>query len=101
MGRMICKVHGNVAFWDTCQHVAKELDKGQVPLGHRFWNMYLCDACFSGFEPYDNLISLPMTDAMARADDDQWKAFEAAYNALEGRRSFCVECVAALERKNP
>jgi hypothetical protein len=30
-------------------------------------------------------------------DDARWEAFEAAYEAIEGRRGFCLKCVAELE----
>jgi hypothetical protein len=102
MGIMICHAHGDVAFVETCSHVAGQLDAGKRPHGRRFSilsEMMICDDCFEllGFEQFISLADLPVEEAID-VDDGRWEAYEAAYERLEGRRVFCVKCVAELER---
>jgi hypothetical protein len=104
MGIMICKTHGRVGFVETCSHVAKQIDDRKFPNGHRFTiggNFFICDDCFNslGFERFVSLAELPLDEAIM-VDDGRLEAAEAAYNAIEGRRLFCLECVAELERQN-
>jgi hypothetical protein len=100
---MICKTHGRVGFVETCSHVAKQIDDRQLPTGRRFTilgNLFVCDDCFNslGFEPFISLADLPIEEAV-KIDDGRWEASEAAYDAIEGRRAFCLKCVAELERQ--
>lgn len=104
MGIMICKTHGRVGFVETCQHVAQQIDSGKIPAGHRFTNLVdllICDECYDrfGFEQFSDLAKLPPEES-AKMDDSRWQAFEAAYEAVKGRRSHCLKCVAELEPKN-
>ena len=104
MGIMICKIHGRVNFVETCSHVAKQIGSQQRPHGRRLTIMgqlFVCEACFVslGFDRFNDLDGLP-PEEWADVDNAHWKAYEAAYNALEGRRAFCLKCVAELERQN-
>jgi len=45
-----------------------------------------------------SLADLPFEEAI-KVDDGRWEAFDAAYEAIEGRRLFCLKCVAELERQ--
>jgi hypothetical protein len=100
---MICETHGRVGFVETCSHVAKQLRELEQPIGRRFTilgNLFICDECFSslGFDRCISLANLPMEQAVA-VEDGRWEAFDAAYSALEGRRSFfCLKCLAERER---
>jgi len=101
MGIMICNTHGRVGFVETCSHVAKQIDDRKYPVGRRFTilsNLFVCEECFSSlrFERFISLADLPVSDAVA-VDDGRWEAFEEAYNAIKGRRLFCVKCVSELE----
>jgi hypothetical protein len=103
MGIMICEVHGRVGFVETCSHVAKQIDDRKLPSGRRFTilgNLFVCDECFNslGFERFISLADLPLEDAL-KVDDGRWEACEAAYEAIEGRRGFCLKCIAELERQ--
>lgn len=104
MGVMKCKTHGRVNFVETCSHIAKQIGGQHPPRGRRFTimgHLFVCEACFvsHGFDRFNDLDGLP-PEALADVDDLHWKAFEAAYNALEGRQAFCLQCVAELERQN-
>jgi hypothetical protein len=104
MGIMICKTHGQIGFVETCSHIAKQIDDRKFPNGHHFTilgNFFICDDCFNslGFEKFVSLAQLPLDEAVM-VDDGRMEAFEAAYNAIEGRRQFCLKCVAELERQN-
>ena len=104
MGSVICKTHGRVNFVETCSHVAKQIGSQQRPRGRRLTilgNFFVCDACFVslGFDRLNDLDGLP-PEEWADIDDARWKAFEAAYNAVEGRQLFCLKCVAELERRD-
>jgi hypothetical protein len=104
MGIMICKAHGHVGFVETCSHIAKAIDEGKVPRGRRFTilsGLFVCDECFDslGFERFISLADLPLEESVMIVDG-RWEAFEAAYNAIEGRRLFCFKCFAELEREN-
>jgi hypothetical protein len=102
MGIMICKTHGRVGFVETCSHVAKQINDRKLPDGRRFTifisNLFVCDVCYNslGFERFISLACLPLEEVIM-VDDGRLQAFEAAYNALEGRRLFCLKCVAELE----
>jgi hypothetical protein len=104
MGIMICETHGRVGFVETCSHVAKQIDDRQLPTGRRFTilgHLFVCDDCFNslGFERFVSLFDLPPEDVVM-VDDGRWEeAFYAAYDAIEGRRVFCLKCVAELERQ--
>jgi|GEM_PF-2160020 hypothetical protein len=103
MGIMICKTHGRVGFMETCSHVAKQIDDRKLPNGRRLnilGNLFVCDNCFNslGFELFMSLADLPFEEAI-KVDDGRWEAFDAAYEAIEGRRLFCLKCVAELERQ--
>lgn len=103
MGIMICKTHGRVGFVETCSHVAKQIDDRQLPTGRRFnilGNLFVCDDCFNslGFERFTSLADLPLEEGV-KVDDGRWEAFEAAHDAIEVRRIFCLKCVAELERQ--
>ena len=100
MGITICKVHGQAEIIETCSHAAKQIDGGTVPNGRRFSilsHMLVCDDCFAslGFERFISLADLPLAQAID-VDDGRWEAYETAYERLEGRRIFCVKCVAEL-----
>jgi hypothetical protein len=101
MGIMICKVHGEVGFVETCSHVANKIAEGNVPAGRRFTilgNLFICDECFDslGFERSISLADLPPEESV-QIVDGRWDAFEAAYEAIEGRRAFCLKCLAELD----
>jgi len=103
MGIMICKTHGRVGFMETRSHVAKQIDDRKLPNGRRLnilGNLFVCDNCFNslGFELFMSLADLPFEEAI-KVDDGRWEAFDAAYEAIEGRRLFCLKCVAELERQ--
>ena len=103
MGIMICKTHGRVGFVETCSHVAKQIDDRKVPSGRRFrllGNLFVCDDCYTslGFERFISLADLPLEEAVM-IDDGRWEAISAAYEAIEGRRAFCLKCLAELERQ--
>ncbi len=103
MGIMICKTHGRVSFVETCSHVAKQIDEWKVPSGRRcriLGNLFVCDDCYNslGFERFISLADLPLEEAV-RVDDGRWEAFDAAYEAIEGRRGFCLKCLAELEHQ--
>jgi hypothetical protein len=103
MGIMICEIHGRVGFVETCSHVAKQIDERKVPTGRRFrilGNLFVCDDCYNslGFERFISLADLALEEAIM-VDDGRWEASEAAYKAIEGRRGFCLKCLAGLERQ--
>jgi hypothetical protein len=104
MGIMICKTHGRVGFVETCSHVAKQINDRKLPDGRRFTifigNFFICDVCYNSleFERFISLANLPIEEVIM-VEDGRFQAFEAAYNALEGRRLFCLKCVAELERQ--
>jgi hypothetical protein len=50
-------------------------------------------------EKFVSLAQLPLDEAIM-VDDGRREAFEAAYNAIESRRLFCLKCVAELERQS-
>jgi hypothetical protein len=104
MGIMICKTHGRVGFVEACSHTAKQIDEGKAPRGRRFTilgNLFICDDCFDslGFERFISLADLPLEESV-KIIDGRWEACETAYDAIEGRRSCCLKCVAELERQN-
>ena len=103
MGITICKTHGRVGFVETCAHVAREIDDRQLPAGRRFTilgNLFVCDDCFNslGFERCISLASMPLEEAVM-INDGRWDAFQISYEAIEGRRTFCLKCLAELERE--
>ena len=98
MGITICHTHGQAEIIETCSHVGEQIDAGEVPRGRRFSilsHMLICDDCFDafGFERFISLADLPVEEAID-VDDGRWEAYEAAHERLEGRRIFCVKCVA-------
>jgi hypothetical protein len=99
MGIMICEAHGRVGFVETCSHIAKQIDEGKAPSGRHLatilGNIFVCDDCFNslGFERCMSLADLPIEEALD-IDDGRWEAFDAAYQAIEGRRGFCLKCFA-------
>lgn len=102
MGIMICSKHGRSGFIETCSHIGRIIDAGEIPIGRRLdilGALLVCEDCFSslGFDKCEGLadISGPSFDA----DDPRWPSYEAAYDAMEGRRAFCSKCFAELERK--
>jgi hypothetical protein len=105
---VMCNTHGRAGCVETCSHNAKLIQEGKRPNGRWLalqWAapMFLCDACFDslGFERFVSLCDLPLEDALPLWFDDAClKAFRAAYDALEGRRLFCVKCVEELECKS-
>jgi len=104
MGIMICKTHGRVGFVETCPHVAKQICDRKPPKGRHLTivnSFFVCDDCFNslGFERFMSLADLPLEE-LVEVDDGRLEAFEAAYKAIEGRRLFCVKCVAELERQD-
>jgi hypothetical protein len=104
MGIMICRTHGRVGFVETCSHIAKQICDRKPPKGRRLAvgnNFLVCDDCFNflGFERSVSLADLPLEE-LIEVDDGRLQAFEAAYNAIEGRRLFCLKCVAELERQD-
>lgn len=101
MGIMRCKIHGRVGFVEACAHIAKQIDTQKLPNCHRLTimgNIFVCDDCFNslGFERFASLASLPLAEVI-KLDDGRIEAFEAAYDRIEGRRAFCLSCVAELE----
>jgi hypothetical protein len=100
MGIMICETHGRVGFVETCSHVAKQIDDCEAPSGPRLailGDLLVCDECFHslGFEQFASL----SLETELEGDDARWEAFLAAYDAVEGRRAYCLKCVAELEPK--
>ncbi len=101
MGITRCEIHGRIGFVEACTHIAKQIDARKLPNGHRLTimgNIFVCEDCFIclGFERFASLASSPLA-AVIRVDDGRMEAFEAAYNRIEGRRTFCLSCVAELE----
>jgi hypothetical protein len=101
MGIMICKRHGRVGFVETCSHVAKQIEDRKLPKGRRLTilgNLFVCDSCFNslGFERFESLAELPLEEVIM-VEDGRLEACKAAYMAIEGRRAFCLKCVAELE----
>ena len=43
--------------------------------------------------------SVVAQDEAVAVDDGRREAFDAAYEAIEGRRGFCLKCIAELERQ--
>jgi hypothetical protein len=83
---------------DTCSQVANQIDDREAPTGHRLailGNLFVCDECFHSLG-FEQLASLSLETEL-EGDDARWEAFEAAYQAIEGRRGFCLKCVAELE----
>jgi hypothetical protein len=104
MGIMICETHGRVGFVEACSHVAKEIERKLVPDGHRLTimgNLFVCDGCFRslGFERFASLAELPFEEVVG-VTDGRWEAFDMAYEAIEGRQGFCLECLAELETQS-
>jgi len=104
MGIMICKTHGRVGFVETCLHIAKHIDAGKVPNGHRLTiigNLFVCDDCFNslGFQRFASLADLPL-EKIVEVSDGRVEACQAAYEAIESKRAFCLKCVAELERQH-
>ena|SRR5579875_1147811 len=105
MGIMICETHGRVGFVETCSHVAKEIERKNAPSGHRLTimgNLFVCSGCFNslGFERFASLAELPLGEIVG-VTDGRMEAFETAYEAIEGRRGFCLKCLAELEALSP
>jgi len=103
MGIMICKTHGRVGFVEICSHVAKQINEGKAPSGRRLsilGNQFVCDDCFNslGFERCMSLADLPFKEALD-IDDGRWEAFDVAYEAIEGRSTFYLKCIAELEHR--
>jgi hypothetical protein len=101
MGIVICDKHGRRGFVETCSHIAVAMDEGRLPGGRRLQilgQLFVCDDCFIALElkKFSSLTELS-EDEMISVTDGRWEAFEEAYNAIEGRRGFCLECVAELE----
>jgi hypothetical protein len=101
MGITICETHERSGFLETCPHVAEEIDHGRVPRDHRFGLMgylFVCDDCFNafGFQSFASLAELPLEDIID-VTDGRLEAYEKAYDAIEGRRMFCLKCIAELE----
>jgi hypothetical protein len=72
-----------------------------VPGGHRLTilgNLFVCEDCWSAldFERFASLAKMPLKDAL-EITDGRWEAYEQAYDALEGRKTFCSKCLAELE----
>jgi hypothetical protein len=104
MGAMTCETHGQVGFVETCSHVAKQIDDRKVLSGRRFRilsNLFVCDDCYNalGFDRFISLADLPPEETVM-VNDGRLEAFEAAYEAIEGRRVFCFKCLAELERQH-
>jgi len=102
MGIMICEIHGRVGFVEACSHIGSEIDAGTVPSGHRLTiigNLFVCDDCFNSldFKRFASLAELPLEE-IVEITDGRLEAYEAAYEAIEGRRSFCLNCLAELDR---
>ena len=102
MGILICEHHGRVGFVETCAHVANRIDGGRAPAGRRLsllTNLLVCDECYGslGFERFESLANLPLEESI-ETSDDLWDAYDAAYERIEGRRLFCVKCLAASPR---
>jgi hypothetical protein len=105
MGIMICDTHGRVGFVEACSHVAKQIERKAVPDGHRLTimgNLFVCNDCFKslGFDRFASLAELPLEEVVG-VTDGRMEAFETAYEAIEGRRGFCLKCLAELEARSP
>ncbi len=105
MGIMICRIHGRGGFVEICSHVAKQIEQRSVPRGRRLaimGTLFVCDDCFEslGFERFASLAELPMEE-LVELTDGRIEAFETAYGAIEGRRTFCSRCFAELEAQSP
>jgi hypothetical protein len=77
------------------------IDSGTVPSGRRFnimGSLFICGECFDslGFEKCINLADMPL-EKSAKIVDGRWEAFEAAYEAIEGRRLICWKCLSEIE----
>jgi len=106
MGITICNIHGRSGLVEACSHVAKEIDGGKVPNCHRLMimgSLFVCDDCFNtlGFQRFASL-SGPSTEENMKiwVNDSRMDTFETAYNAIEGRRTFCGSCLKELEGQN-
>ena len=104
MGIMICRTHGQEEFWETCPHIAEQVEAGMFPSGRRLsvlGHLFVCEDCFNslGFQEAASLAEMPLEEQI-EVSDGRWEAFNAAYEALKDRRIFCFACVAELERRN-
>ena len=104
MGIMICETHGRVGYVEACGHLATQIDAGKMPHGRRFTiicSLFVCDDCFDslGLHRFATLANLPIEEVI-QVSDGRLEAFETAYDAIEGRRSFCLKCLAGLERSD-
>jgi hypothetical protein len=93
---------------EACSHVAQQIDDRKFPRGHRFpfllVELLVCDSCFDmlGLERFARMAELPhevLVEKFANEEIGSWKAFMAAYDAIEGRRPVCTKCVAELEHQ--
>ena len=99
MGIIICPVHGRSPIVETCAHVAEKIERRQAPTGHRLTilgDLLVCDACFDQLG-FDRTASLEEAPIEPYVNDERWQAYEAAYDRLETRAVFCLECVCDLD----
>jgi hypothetical protein len=102
MGIMICEQHGRSHFVETCSHAATQIGAGQAPTGHHLTilgHLFVCDDCFASlhlqkFMEWSDLAH----DEIPDMPDELWKEYESAYEAVEGRRAFCLKCFAEFGR---
>ncbi|GLH75554.1 hypothetical protein SSBR45G_04620 [Bradyrhizobium sp. SSBR45G] len=96
MGITICAKHGRVPFVETCGHVAQQIEQRTAPTGRQLTilgHLFVCDACFEqlGFDRFASLAEMPFEDAID-VDDGRWQLYDSAYDRLEGRTTFCLDC---------
>src|SRR5580698_8845151 len=102
MGIMICSKHGRSGFVEVCTHVARDLDQGQYGEYESLslmGNLILCRGCYTttGFDNFRQYSDSSGINDLSRFTDAIIGDFEAAYEKLEERRIYCVECVAAIQ----
>jgi hypothetical protein len=80
----------------------QQIDDRKPPSDRRLfllpYRLFVCDSCFNfGLEQFARLADLPWEEQLDALDPDAEEALDAAYHVIEGRRVFCVKCVAELE----
>ncbi|MFO1061506.1 MAG: hypothetical protein U1E53_31625 [Dongiaceae bacterium] len=102
MGIQTCAIHGTVGIAETCIHVARQIDVGEVSDVRRVAiinELLVCNGCFNslGFQTFISLADLPKEELLDVADG-RYEAFETAYLAIEGRTVACPRCVSQLQK---
>jgi len=111
MGIVLCHIHGYSGLVEICAHVAKQIPDRKLPSGRYIplLNLLICDDCFNflGFEQFSRFLRHPihklpdeLSDELAKMEEAKvgaYVAMAAAYDAVEGRQTFCTQCIAELD----